>query len=606
MSTAIISRYYSRAVRLNIFIYIITIALTCFFIFLSFDSITTYYMMLFNNSEYRARRSEDFHVVDQTFAVNTNAWGSGTAGAHSSSGTAGTGSSMVPNGNVSNAMSNFTEKELQEPETIARFVIYEMDQAGYTKNAVIGTISYILAEGGGFGFYTYESYWLSDNPGPSGVAKDTTLNNQAWRDWMPKAAFGFYHDSYQEQGLHSHNNPRGGKLSAIGLGLMADSDVFYYRMENGKEVFDHYDAANATALLDFADSKGGPWQDPGIQMEWIIQKKLIDKTAWDLDIHPGVDPKSSIEVSATEWAVRVLCGIGMPAWDSKTCKANHAKSYKDHTANIDAATEWYEQYHGKDPIFYSNPPASSVLGNFVQSNEGTATLGGITFHSPQKIPNISGNSYNPYSFSLPSYPNSTPQGLLLARVATMFAGCDISQGTGDALLDFTERDKRGPDSVTLNSTPLLYYYKTALLTIGEKIWFASCDRSVAAVVRCSGFDDDFVLGGTSDQIKYMKAHPEKWKYIKTWESPAELQVGDILIYEGHVKMWVGYDIPKERYPKSTACMYQGSQDDYFPRLDDNSKPHYGGKTYEIWRCVNTVQSTKYLDAWNGILNEVVE
>ena len=201
----------------------------------------------------------------------------------------------------------------------ANAFIYEAKQRRWTKNATIGVLAYMLAEGiGPMGTFTYESYWCVE--GPSGQTMDLTLDNRAWLDWMESSG------KYQMRSTSYAY--RTDIYCAFGIGLLQDSDV--WSTSTSKTV------SNATNLIKFANKKGRPWQDPETQMGYFFDISFKQPTAFDTK---GVDPtkdKRTIE----EWCRRITCGYGMPAWNWQ----DNNRYIDSHLAKIGEAKEYFKKF----------------------------------------------------------------------------------------------------------------------------------------------------------------------------------------------------------------------------------------------------------------------
>lgn len=93
-------------------------------------------------------------------------------------------------------------------------------------------------------------------------------------------------------------------------------------------------------------------------------------------------------------------------------------------------------------------------------------------------------------------------------------------------------------------------------------FYSSCDRGVMTAVRASGADDDFVPGNANGQLLYAQAAPDKWQALGPVRSMAALdalQPGDLLLANGHVMVFVGPELPLQKWPAGTGelktCKY---------------------------------------------------
>ena len=180
----------------------------------------------------------------------------------------------------------------------ANAFIYEAKKRDWKDEAITGVLAYMLAEGlSDMGTFTYESYWAVT--GPSGAVRDTLLDNDAWQNWIGGSG-------KQQMRNTSSYSGRSDIYCAIGIGLMADSDV--WQTSSTRSV------TNATQLINYCESKGKPWQDPQTQLTYYFEKVFTRSTVFDT---PGVDPTKDNR-SAEEWCRRITSGYGMPAWSWTT------------------------------------------------------------------------------------------------------------------------------------------------------------------------------------------------------------------------------------------------------------------------------------------------
>ena len=446
-----------------------------------------------------------------------------------------------------------TKEQRADVDTAYRFFIYLMDKRGFTRNATIGVMTYMMAEGGSYsdimqGTYTYQTDWIY--PGPSGVAMDKTEDNLAWIRWLNGA--GYDRAKYESGNCN------------IGLGLTQESDVWWYSRDNKT-------TSNATALITAAMAEGVPWQDPAFQVNYIIENKLSLPWAWDLNDVPGPDPRSSHDVSALEWATRVWCGVGMPSYISTTAPAEHPDGFGSHIAGIPKATKLYDKYSGCDPWFYK----------------------------------LEANWHNP--FSGPEVDGVTPQGLLIARMALLLSGEEKVIRRGNHSYTATE----------LVGESTLSYYRQACHSIGKNVfldgeYFASADVAVSTAILLSGVDNDFPRMYPGNLRKYMMSSP-RWEYSGR-VSEAGLSPGDVLIAPSpsdllglsndtarHIMIWVGEQVAHERFPNTDMNVYDaslatpGTAFSYYPCLHTSPQVGEDLGSYYVFRCVDPQFSSTYWD-----------
>lgn len=557
-----------RRSKLRLLVLVTAPLLLCCALFIAMDNLILYWFVLFNNDDdAEARRREDYHWYDNYGQQNPDGSGSTASPGYTNKHQSGGGLEYALN----TVAASLTIEEMKTKETAMRFFIYLMDNKGYVPNAIVGAMSYMMQEGTALGTFTYESYKYCT--GPSGKYYDDTLDNDAWLKWLDGSGF------QQAVQLYANMRAKGSSVgyAAIGLGLTQESDVWKWDGSKGTH--------RATDLLNFAISKGGPWQYPNIQMMYYEQKFQGD-VAWDIDQSPGVDPKSSTEVTAAEWAGRVLCGIGMPGW-SYTLALDPAyptshESLQHHVQYVPNAQAMYDQYSGKDPWFY-NADGSLKYGS--TASGACAACGKVDsndWHCP---------------FCGPTYDNTTPQGLLIARMALLLSAENkVTQVSGAA-------NYNAPEMVNESS---LAYYRNAQHASGCS-HYASCDAAASLAIVLSGVDPNFRrLGATSQRTSYCD-NTSSWKFVG-YVKDTNLQPGDILFMaSGHIAVWLGENVAGERWPGTTRNLYEASLDSpgstfaFFPYSRTASKGTGDIGNYYVYRATQPEWSPTY---WNKFMTEI--
>lgn len=546
--------------------------ITPLLLFLVLDNFTLYWYMLFNGDDALERRRQGAGVVEDSGYVDPSVDGTGTNGSNLPNGGNGnygqTGmlgradlEAMSPEDAVAAVTRTLTDEQIKDPETAWRVFIYLMDRHGFVPNAIIGAMSYVKAEGAGMGTFTYESYWLC--PGPDGAKSSRHLGNQDWLDWLNGPGFKWAEANYgsrREDGENLH-------YAAIGIGSVQSSDVW-----DGPG---NKTTSNATQLIEAANAKGLYWQDPGFQMpnlmtRYFVSSEPFGKSAWDVDHCPGVDPTTDNNVTAFEWSKRVLCGVGYPGW--KSCSmSDDNKHVVSHAAGIEECAGLYEKYSKKDPWFY------------------TDGSGANDWHNP---------------FAGPAYDNTTAQGLMIARCAVMLAGRDRTQQP-QLMRVSADNSYSNPE---MAADPGMQYYREAKMELeSTNNYFASCDRAATLAIMLAGVDTTWTSwGGCSTLISHCD-NSDAWQYMGKM-SDVQMQPGDVLFKRsdgGHIAIWVGDNVAGERFPGTTANIYQASLDDagspyaYFADLSNgNPKGNYWG-SYRVYRCVNPSYSG---DKWTQFIS----
>lgn len=404
-------------------------------------------------------------------------------------------------------------EEMCTPEYASKIFISVAKSKGWKDEAIVGTLSYILQEGSGMGTFSYEGWYIWN--GPSGVKFDKTLNNKKWLEWLPREG--------KEQ-AHSYYAANTTRYAAIGLGLLQESDVWN---TSGPEMDDN----GATRLINYAESKNKPWQDPQTQMDYFFDEIFTKSNAFDT---PEADPKKDNR-SPEEWCRRVSAGVGMPAWNWTT-----NNSYMlAHIRHLDEAKKLFKDFTGVD------------IGSLDQQTKNLC---------------------------------EGADSIITGGNATI-ADAAVTLASGDNKKSKILWDEDGENSKNLNDQRLKTYKKIHIELFQGDIHFASCDRGAATAIRWSSADKTFPAGGTSQQYDYLK-NSEKWNYIGDY-GKIELKPGDVLITkgDGHIKIYVGNDAVKKRFPESDADMYAASFQQYFPVLYKDV-PGYDNREYAVFRNVN--------------------
>lgn len=423
------------------------------------------------------------------------------------------GTNTVSSGSVS--LSDAEIEEMMKPEYWGSAIVQVGKSKGWTQNAILGTLSYILAEGGNGGTFSYESNYLIEGPG--GVKMDTTLNNEAWLQWLKS-------EKTMNDQIYAYRNTgfyKNGKW-AMGIGLTQESDVYNNYMSGQED-------DGATQLITRAIAAGVPWQDPTWQisdmMDFLFPEHSSDSDYKDPTTYSG---------SAEEYCRRVCTFIGMPGWHW-----NDSNSYIDnHVAHMDEAVKIYENTTGTTITSLSE---QSI--NYCDSNYGIGTGGNATLAD---------------------------------------AAVSLASGTTKILWD---SDGYSPN---LHKQELKTYKEKHDEYSSNREVYASCDISVATAVHWAGVDEDFPDFSTRIQYDYLNGKgKQKWKYVGDF-GKIDLQPGDILITKGtgHIKMYVGNEAVKKRFPDSDADMYAGSYQEYFPYVYKDS-PNYDTRPYAVYRNIKS-------------------
>lgn len=544
------------------------------FVYYAYDEFAMYWFLLVNQDGVsERRRSEDF------------SWYSGSGGYYEGGnvkpGTSGssdpgwsgdyvtdpdglfspTYQNMEPYQALKAIEGKLTDEETQDPETFFRFLIYYMDQKKYVPNAIIAVIANSEGEcssvtGGILCTWLYQGGHSGGTvSGPDGVQHSTLKDNDAWAKWV---------------------EDRGALKKGTGLG--------FYQWSNGR----------ALNLIEYANTQGTIWQSPSLQISFFFEVEN-QETRWNIsnNLMPGVDPKSSVDVSVSEWVYRLFADEmsgGTKKYTSFDMTSDHGHNETKRIGAIEAATEIYNKWSRKDPWFYTQNSNPTTRPTYTGDND---------WHNP---------------FIGPTYDNSTPQGLLIARIALLLSAWDYDQVGSKP--KWTQHGYNSKD-LTPEANPTLQYYREANMAVlgaTNNGYWASCDAAASTAVLLSGVDDEFVHMSTSAikrDLKTRGVDSGKWIYVGEWSEKenithASLQPGDVIVANGHIKIWVGPSVSAERYADSTANVYQASKENYYPIM---RKEAYGcdwgdGRVYDIYRCVNPSWSSVNWDKFIARLDEL--
>lgn len=525
-------------------------------IYYAIDDFTMYWFILVNqDSTTDRRRKEDFTWYDGYTKRGPGTSNSNSNGSNNNTnveweeGKPGVNTPNNPNFIVTpgdpvavmkQVEASLTLEERQDPMTFFRFLIYYMDSMGYVPNACIAVMA-------------------------NSEGEISSISGNKLGVWL-------------YQGYSTRNGPDGKKSSTV-----QDNDGWYswvegyYNKGSGLGFFQWSDG-RAMHLIEHANSEGVPWQSIWLQivhlLEWENQKNIwntLDSTA------PGVDPQSSTDVTASEWLHRLFANEmsgGYERWDTYDMTTNHGHNERKRLDAIGPATDIYNQYSRKDPWFQSS---------------------------------FDVNDWH-YPFGGPTYDNSTPQGLLIARMALLLASGDTTQDP-NAQVDWTQHGYDSPD-MDPNVHPELQYYREANMAVVNQsgVYWASCDASATTAILLAGVDTEWVHMSTSAQHSDMdnRGVPEgKWIHVGSLQRGKEavqLQPGDVIVKNGHIKIWIGANVASERFEGTAAGMYQGSLKQYYPRVSGDTGMEKS--LYDVYRCVDPDWSSDGWDKFMARLDEL--
>lgn len=91
--------------------------------------------------------------------------------------------------------------------------------------------------------------------------------------------------------------------------------------------------------------------------------------------------------------------------------------------------------------------------------------------------------------------------------------------------------------------------------------YASCNQAagavLSAVVDMDMTPHDNASGGPPTMLEWLRSHPENWMRIDSHDEE-DLCPGDVICGPGHTAIYVGHDLPQEKFPGTTGCVYEAS------------------------------------------------
>ena len=113
----------------------------------------------------------------------------------------------------------------------------------------------------------------------------------------------------------------------------------------------------------------------------------------------------------------------------------------------------------------------------------------------------------------------------------------------------------GGDAYKQTKCTSLYCAVKDLVEPGDTSFYSSCCRGVSTAVRAAGADDNIPLGGAAAILSYCSSNPDKWEnlgFVTSTSFIDTLQPGDLLLSKHHVIIFVGPDLPLEKWSAGTG------------------------------------------------------
>ena len=141
-------------------------------------------------------------------------------------------------------------------------------------------------------------------------------------------------------------------------------------------------------------------------------------------------------------------------------------------------------------------------------------------------------------------------------------------------------------------------------------YYQSCDRGVTTAVRWSGSDDNITAGYTDSLDVYFQSCSEHWTKVGEFGSDVQyedLQPGDILnttsgrrgTTHGHIVIFVGNEIVREKFPNSAADFVSASYMERSPGCETWTPGRFVGQGYYVYRNTAPEDNPKYTGVVEG-------
>jgi len=125
----------------------------------------------------------------------------------------------------------------------------------------------------------------------------------------------------------------------------------------------------------------------------------------------------------------------------------------------------------------------------------------------------------------------------------------------------------GHGNVCADATPAYIAAHDPIYGSGDITNCTGCDVFLSTVMHSSGVDPNYPLFQTSEQLKYIQAHPEKYQILGTSDGNSidpKLQPGDILVY---------YHVNPDGSIDGHTLIYTGDQPSGFNMVDGSNTQH---------------------------------
>ncbi len=285
----------------------------------------------------------------------------------------------------------------------------------------------------------------------------------------------------------------------------------------------------------------------------------------------------------------------------------------DTTGGWEDRAKWLENW-GKAGS--SSPSAAAI--EFARHFEGNTTVAqgerqekAVAWY--QRIVNGEIHEDKAYAESIVTMANTLAGGSLSVAVTDAIEECAGAQKAYDnsniarAAVAFAwETTDRGRGN---DGTALYQYLLTSI--VPNPVLFQSCDASASTAIHWAGADDAFPSFSTSAQDAYLAANPTKWQHVGELGRGVnyeDLMPGDVLITtasrrgsgHGHITLYVGQDMVREKYPNSNASIVSASFGERSPGCEVYYPSSYIGEGYYVYRNIKTEDNSAYSTLGQGL------
>lgn len=374
----------------------------------------------------------------------------------------------------------------------------------------------------------------------------------------------------QGQDLHSElstSDYRGAETAAASQQAMRNCHT---DVANGQTIYQYSwinPAVKNAGLYNYAKSRGKPWYNIDIQLQYYLDEEEGDsKAPWMIDWSVGREPDAteSAKIFLAVWEMSVANDTGSALSAVSSLPSGMIES---HSAN---APDWVDKCNS---WLASRDYSRSMSESIVQAAKATSDRG------TDRREEVG------YCAS-PSHGNTD-----IAHAAALIAWNnheDAKNTPGTQVFVCVRNNVFDPSDSAYHLNKGTYP--------AQKYVYQSCDVTVATAVRWGGGDDDYPGYACSNQLQYLMSHQDKWMQV-TYDS---IEPGDVMIRSdaavGHTRIYVGEDVIEEVWPELKGQSYaivEGSLNEHSPWMSKEN-PGYDS-TFKIFRNIQPEADSRWKD-----------